>query len=363
MNMAKGLRLGTALAALLVTSGTGMAAQTSHCAGIAAISAKLGVCADAPNGVVLAATAERAAVLVAIAAAGEARFARHFDRAPPRYAIVDGEGSIDPATGKALEAAGFVSSLPWLSPEATVAALTASIRRGVEQRASAMGASAEATEQMVAAALAQQAERRTPELAAARERGVVPHELGHGWFIRSWWPTRAAGPVSHYGGPAPDWMDEVAAVLMEDDGLAEQRRAGFAARMKESGEARDRLLDLKRFLTMEHPGAGRKLAPPPPGAAPAAGTQVRVLTGEEARQFAADGLEFYLQSRSFADYLIERAGPSRAFVSAAESFAGGATTADWLARHGAALGIATDLDALAADWRRWAEARHAAAAR
>lgn len=226
---------------------------------------------------------------------------------------------------------------------------------------------------MVTAALAQQQARQSPEAIDRRERGVVPHELGHGWYMRGSWPEvpKVEGAKSQYGGPGPDWMDEVAAVLMEDDVMTAERRSGFASRLEAGGSERERLLDLKTFLTTDHPMAGRSFTtpaptPPPAGAGAAASAPVRisrvgVMSGEEARSLAASGLIFYLQSRSFADYLIERAGPSRGFVTAADTFAAGGTTADWLAQHGASLGVATDIDALQADWRAWVIARSAPA--
>jgi len=359
---------GSVLLALTAIQASAMQDERPGCATIAGIAAKVGQCADAPHGVVLAATEDRAAVLAAIAAQGEARFARHFGRNPPRYALIEGDGAFDAAVGDALAAAGYVWRFPWLSAKAQSDGMAASVRRAVEARAKAQGATTEATEAMVTAALAQQQARQSPEAIDRRERGVVPHELGHGWYMRGWWPEPPkAGEVKRqYGGPGPDWMDEVAAVLMEDDVLTAERRSGFASRLEAGGSERERLLDLKTFLTTDHPMAGRALsvaAPAlPAGTAPQPGapvtiSRVGVMTGDEARSLAASGLLFYLQSRSFADYLIERAGPSRAFVTAADTFAAGGTTADWLARHGASLGIATDIDTLQSDWRAWVAAR------
>lgn len=364
---------GAAVLGLMASTGIAMPQGDRGCAGIAAITAKVGHCADAPHGVALAATADRAVALAGIAAQGEERHARHFDRTPPAYAVIEGDGPLDTSVGDALAAAGYVWRLPWLSPKAQDDGLAASVRRAVETRAKQQGATAEATEEMVEAALAQQKARRTPEMADRRERGVVPHELGHGWYTRGWWPEtpRAEGAPRIYGSPGPDWMDEVAAVLMEDDVLTAERRSGIASRLETGGSERERLLDLKAFLTMDHPVGGSSLimpttALPPAGTnpqtgAPVATATIRVVSGEEARQIASAGLFFYHQSRLFADYLIERAGPSRAFVTAADTFAAGGTTADWLARHGASLGIATDIDTLDADWRAWVAARGASA--
>lgn len=362
---------GSVALTLMATSAAAMQGGDRGCASIETITAKVGQCVDAPNGVILAASADRATTLAAIAAHGEERFARHFDRSPPRYALIEGDGAFDAPVGDALAAAGYVWRFPWLSAKAQSDGMAASVRRAVEARAKAEGATAQVTEAKVAAALAQQQARQTPDAIDRRERGVVPHELGHGWYMRGWWPEppKVGGATRKYGGPGPDWMDEVAAVLMEDDVMTAERRRGFASRLAAGGSERERLLDLKTFLTADHPMAGRSFTmpaptPPPSGTVPQVGAPVRisrvgVMSGEEAKSLAASGLLFYLQSRMFADYLIERAGPSRAFVTAADMFAGGGTTADWLARHGAALGLATDIDALEADWRAWVVARNA----
>ena len=351
-----------AVLALTATPATAMQDADRGCATIGAITAKVGQCADTPHGVVLAATADRAAALAAIAAQGEVRFTRHFDRSPPKYAVIEGDGTLDPVIGDALAAAGYVWRMPWLSPDFFAERINGSLRRVVEARAKAQGLAPDAAERMIAAALAQNASRFSPEAIARREQGVVPHELGHGWLMRGWWPDAPPlpeGAPRRYGGPGPDWMDELAAVLMEDEASARNRRDDFDRRLTTGSATRDRLLDLKTYLTMAHPALAAIATSSSPEANRTTG--VMVLGAEESRFAADQGILFYLQSRLFADYLIERTGPSRAFVTAADTFAAGGTTADWLARHGPSLGIATDIDTLQADWRAWVIARSASA--
>lgn len=158
------LLTGSVLLALTGVQASAVQDEQPGCATIVGISAKVGQCADAPHGVVLATSEDRAAVLAAIAAQGEARFARHFDRSPPRYALIEGDGAFDPAVGDALAAAGYVWRFPWLSAKAQSDGMAASVRRAVEARAKAQGATAEATEAMVEAALAQQQARQSPEV-------------------------------------------------------------------------------------------------------------------------------------------------------------------------------------------------------
>ena len=215
-----------------------------------------------------------------------------------------------------------------------------------------------AREAAVAQALTKLTAQATPGSDDVRDRTALPHELGHLWFIRTYWPDRSAAG-GHYGGPAPDWFDEVAAVLMEDDASGTARRDQFAATLagtRGTVEERDRLLDLQSYLSTEHPalpGVRATAGDVRPG-----GGGVRVLTGPEAQKIAADGLFFYLQSRRFADYLIERTGNPAVFGRVADAIAAGGSFADWLSVSGYPA-LPTTLDGLAADWRAWALKRQA----
>ena len=74
---------------------------------------------------------------------------------------------------------------------------------------------------------------------------VLPHEIGHDLFIRYLVPRSG---MDEYGGAAPDWLDEMAAIACED-------AEGIAGRRREAGRhARDgALIPLARLLTMAHP--------------------------------------------------------------------------------------------------------------
>lgn len=332
------------------------AAGDGGCASVRSLIAPTVACADAPRGIVLAGSPDRAALLAALAEAGEARFVERFAVAVPRYALVETDGTVvDKSLDARLAEAGFVSRLPWLSEAATVAALHASITRSVTARAQELKLDAARTAQLVDGALAQQAGRLDPATLRAREAGTLPHELGHGWFIRAFWPEASTQGAGHYGGPAPDWMDETAAVLMEDAALADRRRDQFAAAYRgEDATAQARLVDLTAFLSGAHP-ALPVLALPPGSAG------VTVLTGAEAAGLAAAAGGFYLQARLFADYILARSGNPAAFLTAARRFAAGGTTADWLRHDGSSLRVPTTLPALQRDWEAWLATRFPAA--
>ncbi len=301
-------------------------------------------CVDAPGGIVIAATPVRAAELATIATAGEARFRTHFAVAVPSYAVVENDGSVDATLSAALTRRGVAYQLPWLSSAAMAQAMRDSITRAVAARGKAAGLSDAQVTAMVDAALAQQADRLTPATAHAREVGTLPHELGHGWLIRGFWANAPARPGDHYGGPAPDWLDEAAAVLMEDAALAARRRQQFDTRHAEGdASARAKLGDLSVFLTASHP------ALPGVAALTGQGGGVRVLTGDEAARIAASAGSYYLTARRFADYLIARTGDPTILAAAARAYAAGQSTEAWLAR----AGLPATIPALQADWDRW----------
>lgn len=338
------------LASLMVPADT-LSRSNGGCATILPALPPTQMCEEAPGGIVIAATTPRALKLVELAAQGEERFQRRFGRAVPRYSVIEmDDGKIDKNLDASLKRAGFVWRLPWLSEDAMGNGLKASITRAVTSKAQTMNLDADHTAAMVRSALAQASASVDPAALRAKQAGALPHELGHGWFIHAFWPNAAAAN-GHYGGPAPDWMDETAAILMEDDAFAKRRREQFETIYRATdAAAKAKLVDLTSFLSDGHPAM-------PALNLPASARGVQVLTGEEAAQVASAAGGFYLQARMFADYVLDRSGDPAAFRSAAESFARGDTTAQWLARSGRKLRVPQTMLALQQDWERWLASR------
>ena len=321
-------------------------------------------CVATGHGVVLAPDRADASRLAGSVLEAEARFARHFGRAPPRHATVQ---DAKPGELKALGGAGFLRTLPWLTPAQFEASALQSIRRGVEAQTKAAGLDAARTAEAVARGETAWRERNTLAAFHARDAGSLPHEAGHGWYMRSFWPDRSPDGRGHYGGPGPDWMDETAAVLLENDAFTADRRRMFEEVYRgtpASQSTRDlsvaELIDLPRFLTRAHPGSeiGSALATKDPAVKD--GPNIRVLSGDEARNLMRGGLLFYLQSRLFADYLIERSGDPAIFASLGAAFGRGETIDDWLRVHGAGHKLPATVDALDAAWRAWLRGRYGA---
>jgi len=314
-------------------------------------------CVETPGGVVMAARAEEAAQLARHAAAGEQRFHVHFGMAPPPYALLT---STSPRDAEALRALGLRSVLPWASRAAMEASLLQAIRQAAEAGARAQGL----PDAQVAAAGEQAiATMRGPVIAGweARQGGLVPHELGHVWMLDAFWPDERHSGGRRYGSAGPDWLDELAGILMEDDRLSDERRDQFAQIFRGQAASqrlpqitRDRLLDLATFLARDHPSVGSRPGRES-GTAGARGNRISVAVSRDGS--GSEQTMFYLQTRLFADYLIARSGRSDIFASITRAIAEGRSFDQWLSGAGRSYHLPRNTASLAADWRAWLETR------
>ena len=317
-------------------------------------------CARSAHGIAIAATPERAERLLALGEAARARFGTLFARSASRYAIVEmGTSGFSGAARAALRQAGYSVVLPWLSPQAYRDQAVASVRRGLEGRLAGLPEESRLAALKSAEA---QMERQFSETATNdRDATAIPHELGHMWLIEAFWPGQGKIDGGHYGGPGPDWLDEMAAIVLEPDSSAERRRSLFAERYRKhlaSGGGSDGgLLDLADYFTKAHP-VGEQARALVGSAANEGGMQVRVLSGEEAQRFAGDGIRFYLQSRAVADYLLAEGRNPALLGEIAGHVAKGGTFASWLAKSGPRHGLVDELDRFSADWLAWLARRY-----
>lgn len=275
----------------------------------------------------------------------------HFGRLPPPGAIVSAgtQQSVGAEENRSLRAAGARWVLPWIDAADRDRALEPKIRAAITQKMPGM--SEQAVDAAVARALASAAG--GEQGADTSIRSALRHELGHMWLIADRWPRRteeeaASRTDSHYGGPAPDWLDETAAVLMEDAAMTARRRELFGT-IRRGGEPGERIVALADFVTMDHPLAAQVRARPDAKS----GASITILSGEEARRLAAGSRAFYAQARVFADYLIARSGRPDVFAAIADAAAEGEDFASWLGRDGAGYGLPATLPALERDWLDW----------
>lgn len=116
---------------------------------------------------------------------------------------------------------------------------------------------------------------------------LLPHEIGHDLFVRHLVPSTKD---DQYGGDAPDWLDEMAAIAFEGDELRTVRRRAATRYAREKG-----LIPLQRFLTMTHPEMEAKSIPASPDGATLAFEAV-----------SDDTPRFYAMASAFYDFLRVR---------------------------------------------------------
>ncbi|MBY0519627.1 MAG: hypothetical protein K2P79_04300 [Sphingomonas sp.] len=336
------------------------------CARVAAITPL--ACAQSPRGIALAVDDATAQRLLSDAEAGADRFMSRFGATPPGlYAVYRPEESLpDGAKVQALRAAGFTAVLPWVSPKFRRAQIETSIRTSVTARMS--GQPPEVIEAAVKAESAKLARLFTDDAQVKLEKTTIPHELGHMWYGRLYWPNAAIDGPSHYGAPGPDWLDETAAIMMEDDASLASRSEQFAMNYRRyrtdpanAPPGLRMLVDLPGFFEEKHPGADRvRELLEKRKQQGAQNSAVIVLGGGELR--SANNLDdrfigFYLQGTLTAAYLIERSGDPKVFARIGAAFGRGETMAQWLANAEPKGKLPRDLQALQADWLAWLDKR------
>lgn len=143
---------------------------------------------------------------------------------------------------------------------------------------------------------------------------VLPHEIGHALFTRFLVPRTRA---DEYGGDAPDWLDEMAAMAFEDPSGVRMRR-----RETRRHAERGALIPLARLLAMPHPEwSARQIAADAPA-------QPRMAEPQSPETPA-----FYATVRALLDFLIDRTGDTRVVRLLAEQVRAGAPLDRWLSAH------------------------------
>ncbi len=145
-----------------------------------------------------------------------ARFETHFGRPAPQVAVVEGTGRLD-AQRAQLETDGYPAALPWITRAQKEDLKTAAIRKQVVDQLppGTPDAVINGAVQQALSKISKVSGESEDEIAAAKasEASALNHEIGHVLFMEAYWPDRESSGGKHYGGPAPDWFDETAALL------------------------------------------------------------------------------------------------------------------------------------------------------
>lgn len=286
------------------------------------------------------------------------QFQQKFGRAPTTSIVVPG-GSVDDDLSRSLKGNGYNVIMPWLSASDRRSLQEDSVRKQIE---TAMASHPDALcEAAIQSALAQLSDK--PRADHSLEQIALPHEMGHKWFIHEYGSKTAPETGHAYGGWAPDWLDEAAAIAMEPETSKATRRSRFSEMI-----SANRVFPLSEFLTMVHPAADaakalsqrRNAMKDRLGDAdesPSSNVAI-VLTGEDAKQFMRDSggdaaPDFYAQSLVFSDYLVAKSDRSNVIAVTARALSEGLSFEDWLPIN--PLGLPQDLNELQADWDTYVE--------
>jgi hypothetical protein len=337
-----------------------LAAQTAPAAapgGCAAATKALGIaaCVETANGVALADSPAEAAALAEYGRGAEARFEKHFGRKAAPYALVTSAKDADLG---ALKALGYKATHRWETDSQYDESMLASLKSNIEKMVSERGLSKEQADQFYNQALDRHSQRLQSGERNKTKGGVIPHQIGHASLNHAFWPEAdSSGGNPHSGGPAPDWLDEIAAIVVEDDAMSAQRREQFKGGYKASG------FDPMTFLlsSAQLVNLGDLLAKPYPSmpvtgtGTGTGGTTMMVMRSGPGGPASpmVEGMSYGLKARMFADYLIERTGRPAIFGNLAAAFSQNQTMEQWLAGEGKTLGLPGDVVGLEADWKAW----------
>lgn len=160
---------------------------------------------------------------------------------------------------------------------------------------------------------------------------ILRHEIGHDLFIRHLVPGTKEG---QYGGDAPDWLDETAAVAFEGEALRSTRRRSTVRYAR-----KEKLIPLQRFLTMIHPEMEAGSIP--------ASSDLPVTAFEPTSE---DTPLFYAMASSFYDFLVSRTGNPAIVVELAAAFRRDEPLEKWIL---ARTGHSGSIQALNAEFLAW----------
>lgn len=286
------------------------------------------VCTASPYGLAYADTREEADAAAVAQREAALRFEAHFGPAPSGLVVLS--TTYDPiAAQQFAQAHGLGYSQVWLPSSAKQQMLSRAMRRAGMDRARIRRATAGMADQ---------------------DQNSLRHEIGHAMYAAAFWPDAAAGSDQRYGSPAPDWLDEAAAILMEHPESQGARAGEFIAAAQ---ALPDSIPPLAEFLDMEHPVlAPRLLQRLERGVSSESGIHMTVTRDADSWGIVT----FYGQSLLVGMFLMETSGEPLILATISAAVADGVPFPDWLAQHGPSHGLPPSLEALQDAWEAWSRA-------
>jgi hypothetical protein len=184
---------------------------------------------------------------------------------------------------------------------------------------------------------------------------ALRHEIAHALFLALVIPSTRKG---QYGGDAPDWLDEAAAIISESEGDISARRRAFSELV-----AGGRLKPLSKFVSAEHPVFASAAIRSAIANAKAENPTAPVVLSFKAQNIGLDRQaigDFYAQSLATFHFLEHRTGDKRILALIAENFTRTRDPLSWIALiesgHSRADAISV-IDAAFEDWSRTVSGR------
>lgn len=311
-----------ALAALFAITG-GASATAPQCPDIETPPAP--VCVSTPHGLGYADTEAEANIAASALRDTGQRFALHFGSAPVGALILS--TTLDPLLAREFaKSHGLDYAQVWLPAEAKRTMTERAMRQAGLDRARIRQALARTEDQ---------------------DAVTLRHEVGHAMYGALYWPDAVGSLEQRYGTPAPDWLDEAAAILMETPEAQARHLASFIDAAKHRPRTIPALAD---FLQAEHPVRSAALARAlSRGPKSESGVQMTVTTGTG---FA--GMDtFYGQSLLLGLFLAETSGDPTILAPISAAISNGASFEHWLAQDGPRYRLPATVAGLQPGWDAW----------
>lgn len=287
------------------------------------------------------------------------QYERYFGSRPAPGVIITGEAIQEVDVTKMVLEEGYSAVLPWLSNADKIRIARSHIRGAIKKQQPDI--SDEDLERSIEASLAAMTSEEG-DSSNGTEDGALAHELSHIWFISEFWPKHMGRDhvEASYGGPGPDWLDEMAAVLAENDLLTQSRRKHLSE--LDFSDSELSFYPLEEYFTMEHPMAesAQAMAARQREARGSGESKVEiqalVVTDDELEEFEGrDPSVFYTQSRAIADFLISRTGNERIFAEITSHIIGGGSVGSWLKAVEATYDLPASVADLERAWQDWVQ--------
>lgn len=156
-------------------------------------------------------------------------------------------------------------------------------------------------------------------------RSALRHEVAHALFLALIIPSTRKG---QYGGDAPDWLDEAAAMIAETPEGAAARRRAFGELVRAG-----RMKPLSAFVASQHPLFESPAIKSAIEAAKASNPQSPVVLSFRASEIGMDSdaaADFYAQSHAMFDFLHQRTGDRRILAMIAQDFLATRDPLSWI---------------------------------